>query len=221
MMNQKSNNVTVNNATAKAKAKVEAKLSAKTEVKKSYDIDSINAKAEAKAEAKKSAKSSAKSSDKKTAKQSVKSSDTKLSAYKTACRNVASLADNASAEDKKLAFKLASAVETEDFNVVFKDTTACALFIVDDNKNTVCNVYDCMRIQFTTVQARKYKDALLADSRFYTHIYKNNEFISCKCSTFDEFVSAMQYVNKVYKEAKQTAKATATEVTASAKAEAK
>ena len=195
--------------------------------KKSINLDAINSKVNSKkqSDSKQSAVSKKSVSKKQSAskKQSVvsDSKSVKLSAYKTACRNVASLSDSASDDDKKLSRQLVDAIQHDDFNVVLKDTTACCLFIVDDNKNTVCNVYDCLRIQFTTVQARKYHDALLADSekRFFTHVYKNNEFISCKCSDFDSFVSAMNFVYSVYTDSKKQS-ATATE-TASSQQEAK
>ena len=191
--------------------------------KKQFDLSAINEKIANKkqnskqtADSKKQTASNSKkqNSKKQTAdsKQNSDNNSVKLSAYKTACRMCASLANSASDNDKALVKQIREAIQHDDFIVVCKDTTACALFIVDNNKNTVCNVYDCLRIQFTTVQARKYKDALLADSRFYTHLYKNNEFISCKCDSFDSFVSAMNYVYTVYMNSKQTA--TATEQTA-------
>lgn len=181
--------------------------------KKSFDIDAINAKANSKKQtASKKQNSKQTVSKKQNSKQTASTTDVKLSAYKNACRLYASLNETIDADNKKLVHQLIADVARDDFHVVCKDTTSCALFIVDNNKNTVCNVYDCMRIQFTTVQARKYKNALLADSRFYTHLYKNNEFISCKCATYSDFVSAMQYVYSVYINSKQTA--TATEQTA-------
>ena len=230
-MSKNSNNVTVNNAKSEAKqtvkrAKAVATATAKQTAKQSISIDELNASVKQSLKAKKQTATAKQSKQKQTAeaKQTATAEakqTVKLSAVKTACRMIASLASLASAEAKAIVAKLKADIEHDDFLVVCKDTTSCALFIVDNNKNTVCNVYDCLRIQFTTVQARKYKEALLADKqkRFYTHVYKNNEFISCKCSTYDEFVSAMQFVYTVYMTAKQTA--TATEATAEAKAEAK
>ena len=199
--------------------------------KKQFDLSAINAKIAEQTASKKQTADSKQNSKKQNSKQTADKKQTAsnskkqtatadskkqntLSAYKNACRMCASLADSASDSDKALVKQIRDAIQHDDFIVVCKDTTACALFIVDNNKNTVCNVYDCLRIQFTTVQARKYKDTLLADSekRFYTHVYKNNEFISCKCDSFDSFVSAMNFVYTVYMNSKQTA--TATEQTA-------
>lgn len=142
----------------------------------------------------------------------------KLSDVKKACRNVASFNNDltlASADDAKIVKQLKKDIEHKNFNVVCKDSTSCAFFIVDDNKNTVCNVYDTLRIQFTTVQAKKYRDALMKDSknRFYEHIYHNNAFISCKCSTYTELLDAFTFIyNNVY-----NVKATVTENTTQAK----
>lgn len=139
-------------------------------------------------------------------------SSIKLSDVKKACRNVASFNNDlslASADDAKIVKQLKKDIEHKNFNVVCKDSTSCAFFIVDDNKNTVCNVYDTLRIQFTTVQAKKYRDALMNDSkkRFYEHIYHNNAFISCKCSTYAELLDAFNFIyNNVY-----NVKATVTE----------
>lgn len=206
------------------KNRVKATATVKTadSKKQTLNIDDLNASikkslADKKqsADSKKQTASNSKkqSADKKqNSKKQSATADKKLSAYKNACRMYASLNESADADSIALVNELTSAIQHDDFHVVCKDTTSCALFIVDNNKNTVCNVYDCLRIQFTTVQARKYRDALLTDSRFYTHLYKNNEFISCKCSTYDDFVSAMQFVYTVYMNSKQTA--TATEQTA-------
>lgn len=205
--------------------------------KKSFDIDKINAKVEEKSTAKsatvkkstaKKSTSTAKSAKKSTTAKSTatstaKSASVKLSDYKNACRVRAYLLRTANSikelsdDEKRLTDEIVSKVQRDDFTVVFKDSTSCALFIVDANKNTVCNVYDCMRIQFTTQQARKYHDALLADKRFYTHYYKQNEFISCKCSSIEEFYNAMQYVYSVYINAKSTTVKSTAKSTAKAK----
>lgn len=210
-----------------SKAKAIATVNKSAEAKKTINLDAIQQKTSERARqqktdskqtaSKKQSDSKKQSAKKQTADKKQSTDSKKLSAYKNACRECASLHDLASDIAKSLVNELTSAIQHDDFHVVCKDTTACALFIVDDNNNTVCNVYDCMRIQFTTVQARKHKDALLSDSRFYAHLYKNNEFISCKCSTFDEFVSAMQYVYTVYIDSKKQS----TTVTAEAEAEAK
>ena len=212
-----------------SKAKAIATVNKSAEAKKqSINLDAIQQKTSERARQQKQTADSKQTASKKQSdskKQSAKkqtvsksaTADKKLSAYKNACRMYASLNESADADSIALVNELKSAIQHDDFNVVCKDTTACALFIVDDNKNTVCNVYDCLRIQFTTVQARKYRDALLTDSRFFTHLYKNNEFISCKCSTFDDFVSAMNFVYSVYVDSKKQS----TTVTAEAEAEAK
>lgn len=128
----------------------------------------------------------------------------KLSALKNACRNVASFDNDitqVSKEDATLVKQLIKDVEKDNFKIVCKDTTLCSFFIVDNNKNTVCNVYDTMRIQFTTTQAKKYKELLFKDSkkRFYTQTYHKNEFISCKCTTYDELIDAFKFIyEKVY-----------------------
>ena len=49
-------------------------------------------------------------------------------------------------------------------------------------------------------------------NRFYEHVYHNNTFISCKCSTYAELLDAFSFIyNNVY-----NVKATATETTATA-----
>lgn len=106
--------------------------------------------------------------------------------------------------DEKTVKRLERALNTKEFHIEIKDTTACTLFVLDKNENTVFNVYDLFRIQFTTKQAQKYRDKLLADNRFFEHIYKNKSFISAYAVDEKSFIELCKFCYKVVIESQMT-----------------
>lgn len=109
-------------------------------------------------------------------------------------------------EHKQVVDAIESALSIENkYSVVLKDTTSCVLFVVDEHEHTVFNVYDTFRIQFTTAQAKKYKSELLKDKRFYTHVYKNNEFISAKSKDINDFIDLCKYCYKAIETSEKSA----------------
>ena len=101
-----------------------------------------------------------------------------------------------SKEQKTLVDAFEKALNTENYHIVLKDTTSCVMFIVDEHNNTVFNVYDTFRIQFTTSQAKKYKSELLKNKQFATLMYKQNEFISAKSKDISNFIELVHYCYK-------------------------
>lgn len=143
----------------------------------------------------------------------------KLSALKKSCNLVASLAKDASKEDTVIVNALINAIQDEKHIVELRDTTSCVMFIRDEHKNVLFNVYDTFRIQFTTQQAKKYANELLKDERFYTFTYKQKDFISAKSKDISDFIDLCKYCYKAIDASEKTsAKATATETTAKATA---
>ena len=120
----------------------------------------------------------------------------KMSEVKKACNLVASLVDDASKEDKAIVKNLIDAIQDDKHIVELRNTTNCIMFVRDEHKNVLFNVYDSFRIQFTTQQAKKYKDALLKDDRFYTFTYKQKEFISAKSKDINDFIDLCKYCYK-------------------------
>lgn len=147
-------------------------------------------------------------------------SNVKLSALKKSCNLVASLASDASKEDTALVNALINAIQDEKHIVELRDTTSCIMFIRDEHNNVLFNVYDSFRIQFTTIQAKKYEKELLKDSRFYTFDYKQKTFISAKSKDVNDFIDLCKYCYKAI-DASEKASAKTTSATKKAQAQAK
>lgn len=89
--------------------------------------------------------------------------------------------------------------------------------LVDERKNTVVIAYDNFRLQFTTVNAKRYKEFLFADNakykdRFYTHLYKQKEFISIKTESIKDLKEVLTYIKSVDREYKKSLKTESTKV---------
>lgn len=106
--------------------------------------------------------------------------------------------------DEQTVKRITKALTTKEYHIEIKDTTACVLFVLDKNNNTVFNVYDLFRIQFTTKQAQKYSDKLLADNRFFEHTYKNKTFISAYAVDEKSFIELCKFCYKVVTESQVT-----------------
>lgn len=128
----------------------------------------------------------------------------KMSDVRKACNMFASLATDADAETRRIASEIEKRLNTDNMHVVFKDTTSCVLFVVDANNNTVFNVYDTFRIQFTTKQVAKYRDALLANEKFAVRMYKQKEFIEARSASMKEFFENARFAYDVVLNAQRT-----------------
>lgn len=121
-------------------------------------------------------------------------------------------------EHKIILKELLSQIQDEKHVIELRDTTSCILFVRDEHNNVLFNVYDTFRIQFTTVQAKKYATELLKDERFYTFNYKQKEFISAKSKDINDFIDLCKYC---YKAIDASEKASAKTTSATKKAQVK